>query len=249
MNIVTPSITSEITGGIDPRIPHMGETVFDATNILSIDQVRIHCKIEDVPSVTDPQITLYIKSAIEVAEKYLGWYIGSVKQHVETVPEYDPMIGSIRASLYTNEFSHSFRPFINMELKYPTYDGVVYIFGYVDGSAPKLLRVTPGSTRIKIPSHLAPQNIADCCRPCGNDGQSGIRVAYRAGFKCVDDIPAGVIVGMLKLIAWYISNPGDEIMTVRNRQSRSDTGIVGTNNAALVSGAIEQWRIYMTEAY
>lgn len=249
MHLVAPSITSEITGDVDARIPYMGETTFDVNEILTIEQVRIHCKIEDVPTVTDTQIILYIKTAIEVAERYLGWYIGSIKQHVETVKELDPMIAAIRASLRTNPYGTTFRPYTVMELKYPVYDGIVYIFGYADNRAPKIIKVSPGDTRIKIPSHLMPIIVADCCRPCSNLDESGIRIAYRAGFKCADDIPAGVKVGMLKLIAWYINNPGDEIMTVRNRQSRSDTGIVGTNNAALISGAIEQWRIYMSEAY
>jgi hypothetical protein len=55
-----------------------------------------------------------------------------------------------------------------------------------------------------------------------------------------------VIVGMLQFIAWILEHPGDELLTQRNRRDASAAGggITGSNNIALVSGALESWRAY-----
>jgi hypothetical protein len=74
--------------------------------------------------------------------------------------------------------------------------------------------------------------------------------AYRAGFKSPDDVPAGVVIGCLQFIAWIIEHPGDELLTQRNRKDNSTKvgGVSGNNNIAMVSGALEAWRMYDPEA-
>lgn len=71
---------------------------------------------------------------------------------------------------------------------------------------------------------------------------------YRSGFACADQVPAGVLLGILQYIAWIVEHPGDEVLSVRNTLSTRGDAIVGTNNVALVSGALETWRQYDPEA-
>jgi hypothetical protein len=112
------------------------------------------------------------------------------------------------------------------------------------------LHITPQTRNVKIPVLSGAFDVSNCCDPCstGKDVNYGMKVLYRAGVGCENGVPAGVLLGCLKLIAWYISNPGDEILTVRNKTSGQQAGIIGTNNAAWASGAIEQWRIFSDDA-
>jgi hypothetical protein len=71
---------------------------------------------------------------------------------------------------------------------------------------------------------------------------------YRSGFSCPEQVPAGVLLGMLQFIAWVVEHPGDEVLSMRNTLSARGGAIIGTNNIALVSGALETWRQFDPEA-
>jgi len=72
---------------------------------------------------------------------------------------------------------------------------------------------------------------------------------YRAGFSCAAQVPAGVLLGILQFIAWVVEHPGDEVLSMRNTLSARGGAIIGTNNIALVSGALESWRQFDPEAF
>src|SRR5262249_9343905 len=116
------------------------------------------------------------------------------------------------------------------------------------------LRVNVGSKSVRIPVLAMSLDLSNaCCRPaCSPDDPSGtmnpgMKVLYRTGFKGVEDVPAGIKLGMLKYCAWCITHPGDEIVAVRNRTITRSSLVDGTNNVAWASGAIEIWRQYDPE--
>ena len=123
----------------------------------------------------------------------------------------------------------------------------------------KQLPVKKGSREVKIPIVvMSPDLSSSCCRsPCSpiNECNPGMQLMYRAGFDLnapvgsKTGIPSGVILGMLKYISWNITHPGDEIYTARNRISNNQAGLIlGTNNIAWASGALELWRQYDPDA-
>jgi hypothetical protein len=78
---------------------------------------------------------------------------------------------------------------------------------------------------------------------------AGMMAAYLAGFSSPAAVPTSVVLGCLQYIAWVVEHPGDELLTMRNKEmSFSSTGIQGSNNIALVSGALETWRVFELEA-
>jgi hypothetical protein len=62
-------------------------------------------------------------------------------------------------------------------------------------------------------------------------------------------VPKGITLGMLQFVAWILEHPGDILLTVRNKEDNSTKGLMGSNNIALASGAIETWRQYDPEAF
>lgn len=235
---VTQGLMPDITVPTYPAgVPQLAGCKFNLESLLPLSLIRTHTKTDDVPSVTDEQLTLYRQAAFETCEKYTGRLFTEIRVITETVGAPRPRNGR----LWRRDYRH--------RLSYRSTDGAVYLYG-ARGVPPQLIHVAPGSNEIRIP---VVHNVLDgnCCLPCGagQDLNHGMRVMYRAGYDCGKDaVPAGILVGCLKFIAWLIQNPGDEIMTVRNRQSSESTGIIGTNNGAWASGAIEQWRIFVDEA-
>ena len=116
----------EAQPGTEPPIPE-GTTAFDWSARLSIDAIRSHCKLDDVPGVTDEQLALYRAAAIEAAEKYTGLSLAG--QRTVTEPIQGP------AHPKPGKMSYKFT------LKYPVADGMVYLYG---GSHPNDNRVREG---------------------------------------------------------------------------------------------------------
>lgn len=207
----------------------------DLEKHLPISLIRTHTKTDDVPHVTDEQLMLYRQTAFEVAEKYTSMLLTEVRVITENVAIKPP---------------RRHRPYYKHRLRYQTADGRAYLYG--GGAANVALEVEPGKREIRVPVMHNAIDASSCCNPC-SDGRGinfGMKVTYRAGFDCTrgQGLPAGILVGILKFIAWMVQNPGDEILTVRNREAGESTGIIGTNNGAWASGAIEQWRIYVDDA-
>jgi hypothetical protein len=199
---------------------------------LNIAMIRQHTKTDDIPAITDDQLRLYRSAAIESAEFYTGLSLSKQKTHSEIIAQ--PKI----------------RPgheYAIVKLKYPSSDGIIYIYG--NGTNPEAVHITPNTRKVKIQGrYFYTPDMSNCCNPC-SQATNGLRIMYRAGFSCADQVPAGVLLGILQFIAWVVEHPGDEVMSMRNTLSARGGAIIGTNNIALISGALESWRQFDPEAY
>lgn len=227
-----PEIKAQVPGA-----PTLCGCKTDLEQWVPISLIRTHTKTDDVPHVTDEQLALYRQAAFEAAEKYTGWLFTEIKVITESIAA---------------KPGRRWRPTYRHKLRYASADGRVYLYGARDGFGSAVLEIEPGERFIEVPiQHHAVDVSFSCCNPC-SDGRGvnyGMRVTYRAGIDCkFGGVPASIIAGVLKFIAWSVQNPGDVIMTVRNRESGESTGIIGTNNPAWASGAIEQWRIIVDDA-
>lgn len=226
-----PILMREITDE-KPRIDLPNPYDFDLEDIISIDLIRQHCKLDDAPGVTNDQLVLYRTAAFEAAEQYTSFLLQGVKRIRELVRF--PKRVWAESFLIPRDVRH--------KLQYMIADEKVFIEAMND----KRMMIFPVGTReIVVPVVMSP--FANCCNE--NSLDSNTAVTYLAGFRDLKKIPAGVILGCLKFIAWTVANPGDVMMTVRNQQKSNNTSIIGTNNAAWASGALEEWRQYAREEY
>jgi hypothetical protein len=212
-------------------------TKFGWDKLLSMDMIRQHTKTDDVPGVTDDQLELYRASSIEAAELYTGMLLAGQRTVVE------PVQGS--PSQRPGKLTYKFR------LRYPVADGMVYLYGGSHPADNVTFTVPPGTRSIRVPVRTGLLDLSNCCDPCATHFLNrGMMVAYKAGFRCLEDVPRGIVVGCLQYIAWIVEHPGDELMTQRNRKDNSTKigGVSGSNNIAMVSGALESWRLYDNEA-
>jgi hypothetical protein len=224
-----------ITDQSSPPLKVGAETALDWDNFISIDMIRAHTKTDDVPAVTDDQLRLYRKTAVEAAEKYTGLLLS--KQITVT----EPLAGPRRPKLGQMTYKHT--------LQWPVADGMVYVYG---GRTPDENRnfMVPKNTRtISVPIRNGYFDLSNCCDPCSKWSMNGDLMAfYKAGFNCAEEVPAGVLLGILQFIAWVVEHPGDELLSQRNKMTQRETGAFGSNNIALASGALETWRQYDPEA-
>ena len=202
---------------------------FDWTARLSIDMVREHTKTDDTPGVSDEMLRLYRQAAIEAAELYTGMLLSGKKTVTETVqlPE------------------NWSRPFYRHQFRYPiAEDGFAYMYGR---SINMRLPVTAGQHSVRIPrlSHIP--DLTNCCNPSTT---RDMLIMYWAGYSCADQVPAGIVMGCLQYIAWVVEHPGDELLAMRNKMDSSNVGggVHGFANVAMISGALETWRQYDSEA-
>jgi hypothetical protein len=220
-------------------IPLGEETALDWDARLGIEFIRSHAKIDDVPSVLDEQILLYRSAAIESAEQYTGLMLLRQRTVSEAVE------GPARVRPNATHYTH--------HLKYPVSDGFVYLYGGTHVSDNTVFRVPPGARRIKVPIRTDMIDLSNCCNPCSPKWavNGGMLVSYRAGYQSVNDVPATVILGILQFLTWCIEHPGDELLTQRNRvETRAGlAGLQGSNNIAMISGALESWRVIDPEAF
>ena len=203
--------------------------------IVPIATIRAHTKTNDVPAVTDAQLALYREAAFESAEQYTGLLLRVRRQIIEHVvlPTFDA----------THHGAITVRRWVKHRLRWGSADGVVWVYGGTHGRLTQRIDVAPGAREVRIPTAFLPVDQDECCRPCSVRSNEA-RVLYNAGFS-PGMIPAGIKIGVLKWIAWTIENPGDVFRAVDDTLSRSSgTALRGTNNTALASGALDQWRQY-----
>jgi|EndMetStandDraft_9_1072997.scaffolds.fasta_scaffold10603_2 hypothetical protein len=213
-------------------------TKFNWSDRLSIDAIRAHTKTDDIPGVTDEQLELYRQASLEAAEMFTGLLLAGQRTVIE------PIEGPPAPKPGRMYYLHT--------LQYPVADGIVYLYGGSSAADNRAFTVKPGSRTIKVPIATGFIDLSCPCHPCstGHHLNGGMMAAYRAGFNCPADVPAGVVIGCLQYIAWIVEHPGDELMTQRNRKDNSTKigGVSGSNNIAMVSGALESWRLYDNEA-
>jgi hypothetical protein len=222
-----------------PPFPIGEETALDWEARLGIEFIRSHAKIDDVPSVLDEQLRLYRSAAIEAAEQYTGLLLSGQRTVSEAIE------GPARLRPNAIHYTH--------RLQFPVADGYVYLYGGTHIADNITFRVPPGARKIKVPVRKDMIDLSNCCDPCSSAWavNGGMLASYRAGYKTAHDVPATVILGMLQFITWCIEHPGDELLTQRNRvETRAGlAGLQGSNNIAMISGALETWRMIDTEAF
>lgn len=207
----------------------------DLEAIIPMESIRAHTKTQDVRSVTDNQLNLYRAAAIEAAELYTGRILTGAMQVTQPIAT----VGGCS----------TWRKTIRIRLDHPTMDGLITLQSGLGGVNDQVIQVKPGSRSVTVPNMVEDISGASCCNEnsTGNENY-GVMATYLTGVTCSEDIPVGIIYGCLKFIAWAVMNAGDEILTIRNRESSSETGISGTNDGAWASGAIEHWRMYKAGA-
>jgi hypothetical protein len=237
--MLNPAITT------DPKAPPLREgdvPGIDWDTALPLEMVRLHTKTDDVPSVTDNQLRLYRKAAVEAAELYTGTLLA--KQRVVTEPLTMP-------HRYRQNVFRSNKNSYKVTLQYPVSDGVVYIYGGWGPDENRKFLVPKNTRTINVPIRNGYIDLSNCCDPCakGNFNQD-LMAMYKAGYDCLESVPAGILLGILQFIAWVIEHPGDEFLTMRNHldSAKSVAGVYGSNNIAMISGALETWRQYDPEA-
>jgi hypothetical protein len=220
-------------------IPVGEEKPLDWDARLSIDMIRSHAKIDDIPSVTDEQLRLYRSAALDSAEHYTGLLLKTQRTVSEAIE------GPSRVRPYVSYYTH--------RLQYPVADGFVYLYGGTHVADNTTFQVPPGTRKIKVPIKKDMIDMSNCCDPCAKPWaiNGGMLATYRAGYKSAEDVPTTVILGMLQFMTWCIEHPGDELLTQRSRiETRAGlAGLQGSNNIAMISGAIETWRILDSEAW
>lgn len=192
--------------------------------ILPLQTIREHSKTDDNPSVSDDLLKLYRDVAFEAAEKYTGLSFTPTKTVTEPVQIKRKRTGKI-------------------ELSYVPSSLTVTLYGGGLGS-PVELFAKPKSNVIHFPNGSPDrfQTWGDC-HTCGVE--SPMMATYETGRRCEQRVPGGIVMGILKLITWHINHPGDEILSVRNTLTANQQGLLGgTNNAAVVSGAQDEWFRY-----
>lgn len=206
---------------------------FDLEKVLSIEDIRSHTKTDDVPSVTDFMLKLYRKAAFEEAQAYTGLLVMGQLIITEDV---NPPVFTYRGA-QSNTFVH--------HTKYAVAQNFVWYYG-LKQRRPDRIPVAVGSSDIKLPRQFDDFGMG-CCNPCGSTSNS--RIQYVAGYSCITEVPATLLLGALKFISHVIENPGD-FVTVQGTSGgkRASGDIAAAANPAWASGAIEMWRTLKRDA-
>jgi hypothetical protein len=214
--------------------------------ILPLDLVKTHCKIDDLPGITNDQLSLYRQAAFEAAELYTGKkWIGKTK-----------MVQEIKSPKFRN-LAQAAIARIPVHLDYIPINGIVNIYGngdkplfWLDGLVLPVLnentyhtiKLPPGSQEFQMNNNIMffSAGIAgNCSNPDVTFEQSFATATYIAGISSPSQVPAGIKLGCLKYIAWSIENPGDQFVPMVVRQVGVTTV---SNDPAYSSGAIDEWR-------
>lgn len=213
--------------------PELKGVRFDQARILPDQLVWDHTKTDEV-SLPVNLLNMYRNAAFEAAERYTGMLFREQRVVTQDVADTRDLTAG-----------HRWKSHYTVKLKYPTVDGVVYLYGdNKHAMRVQELSAVPGSNTIKVPHNHFALDMTPCCGdPCGKrPGNFGMRLMYRAGFNCEDDIPECVKMGALKYIAWVQANPGSDD-TGRDGSYQGNVTQAGGNNASWKSGAIEEWRL------
>lgn len=219
------------------------DVAFNRQAILPLELIRDHTKTNDIVTVSDAQLKLYAKSALETAEAYTGMILTkkrSVQEPVElpsinyAAMQHGNMYGpeNGRKMTFTFKAAHTFA------------DGIAYFFGGPN-QVPQQIGVQVGGRTVELPMIHSTFGF-DCC---SDKVSNGTQLMYYAGFACEDDIPATIVIGCLKYIAHLVENPGD---VTYGTTAAGNTGGDPSKDAAnpiVASGAIELWNVANREAY
>ncbi len=207
----------------------MSSETWDLEDVLSIARIRQHTKTTNVIQTPDDLLVLFRQARIEAAEAFTGMLLRPLQPYEQ--------------SITSRESTSSFRRRTKIRLDHPVADGLLTINGKFAGQGSRIIQVPRGATRVIVPVMHEAVDTASCCDPCSVGAENhGATATYNTGLTCATEIPAGIIVGCLKYIAWTLMNAGDELKTVRDGTSSQINGISGTNDAVFASGAFDEWR-------
>ncbi len=213
---------------------------YDFEKVLPLEAIRQHTKTDDVPSVTDFQLNLYRRAALEAAQAYTGLLL--LTRTVVTEDVQTPMFHRSSRRMYTEQVPH-----FTHKLKFMAAEGTLYYYG-LRNQPPVQVGVIPNTKSVRLPRDHDNFGLNQCCSPCGTEALA--RVIYVAGFSTEEDIPAAIPLGALKYIAHVIENAGDNPMvnSISGSAQGSGFNMSTANNPAEASGAIEIWRSAVTDA-
>lgn len=204
--------------------------------ILPIALIRTHCKLDDVPGVTDEQLSLYRDAAFEACERYTQRIWTRAVRHRQSLPVPRHVPGVFH-QVGNGE----------VRLNYPVVDGIVDV---VTGGTTFRTATVPLMGQ-KIPSVTVIEAASNCCGCGGGESFGLVYAEYNTGTKCAADVPSGIKVGCLKFIAWLVEHPGDQYVPVVAQHGSGvrlkGGNVSGSNNAVIASGAIDDWRRYVQE--
>lgn len=190
-------------------------------DLLSLPLIRDYTKTDDNPGVTDLLLRLYRDAGFEAAEEYTGMNFSSGKTINDPVTRIGKRTGRI-------DLKHSLGQ-----------QEVTFYGGSLMSPVTTLGRI--GDRHVMFPNGHPDRfyTIGDCAK-CGSDAP--LMVTYVTGRQCnAGPVPNAILMGVLAYIAWKVENPGDVIMTTRNAQTAGASGLQGSNNAVLLSGALDEW--------
>lgn len=225
---------------------------YDYEAILPLELIREHTKTDDVPSVTDAQLTLYRRAALQAAARYTGLLLDArktVTEEVEPPAVYRPSgYGYGGGYGYGHHGGTPEGTYFMYELRHPVAEPTVYYYGLQSSRTPEVVGVEVGSRIVRLPRRHNSFGLG-CCNPC-SDGAGTARVMYVAGYGCLSEVDASVSLGALKYIAHVIENPGDQVVltTAGGRTQSTGLTVTDSSNPALASGAIEIWRAAVGDA-
>lgn len=203
----------------------------DPDKFVTLDLIRAHTRQDDLAGVQDQLLALYRLTAMEAATDYTGvnWF-----RLVEITEAIKPrQITSLFGIQRPRRITVTYKP---SEPYFEVRNGIQSVM--IDNISLEKSFVLPT---------MLDCSTMDC--GCGNSSmQSPLSVVYKSGTKTCEKYPPGLVLGAMKMIAWLLENPGDELNFVESPAGRS-VGVganllKGTNNAAYASGAIEEWRRY-----
>lgn len=215
--------------------PTLNARKMDWESILPLELIREHTKTDDVPQVSDTQLRLYRRAALEAAQEYTGLLVTGQKVITEDA---SPPDFTYRKAYQGAWFNH--------ETSHPFAQNFVWYYG-LKSMSPQRVPVEIGATVVRLPRQFDDFGMG-CCNPCGSSGLA--RIQYVSGFSCEEDIPAAISLGALKYVAHVIENPGDLITAMTSSGGKIGTGLgVGEPaNPAWASGAIDIWRVIKKDA-
>jgi hypothetical protein len=221
----------------DPHpLPVLSDSTNDQEKMLPLALIRQHAKVDDVMTVSDELLSLYRDASLRAAEKYTGRLFREQRVIHQDV--------STKRNLADGD---RWKRFYKVTLEEPIADGVLYLYGSKHTPGVKTITVPPGSRTVEIPYEHYAIDMSSCCGdPCGNPGNTGRMLMYRAGLTRCEDISPNIVMGCLKYITWIINNPGDK---AGQRNLASNNPETSGNNTAWSSGAIEEWRLVLDDAY
>ena len=208
----------------------ISEKKMDLEVLIPMELMRDHTKTNDIIQITDEQMRYYREVSLEQAEIYTGRFVHRLVTIQEEVQN-----GSGRKG-----FRESYR----VKLSYTPLGGRLMLSG--PGGQRVQARTKRDDRIVELQAMTTEISWNDCCNPCGGGAKTNrdFKAVYESGYRTPEEVPSTIVYGCLKFITWAMANPGDELLTVRNRLGTTETGLIGTNNGAWASGAIEHWQGY-----